>query len=244
MPTSCGPPAVNHLLQALPARQRKQLQDAADPVELAFAHVLCEPGQPVEHVYFPLSGFISLIATLEEGARVEVGMVGREGMFGVNWMLGVEQSGVQAVVQGAGQALRIPAAVFERHLENHPESRQRMQRYAAAQVAQLTRTAACNSFHHIEQRLGRWLLMCLDRADDDSILLTQRFLAYMLGVRRVGVTQAAGALQEKGLIDYARGKITLRDRAGLEVVACSCYQADLDTYAHLVPSVSGHSVAA
>lgn len=239
MLTRSGPHAANQLLhnqllQTLPTRPRKQLHDAADLVRLEFAHVLCEPGQPVEHVYFPLRGFISLIATLDDDARIEVGMVGREGMFGVNWMLGVEQSGVQAVVQGAGQALRISASVFERHLENHPESRQRMQRYAAAQIAQLTRTAVCNSFHHIEQRLARWLLMCLDRSDDDTIMLTQRFLAYMLGVRRVGITQAASTLQEKQLINYARGKISLRDRAGMEAVACGCYQADLDTYARLL----------
>lgn len=226
MPTPSGPHPANQLLQTLPAGQRKQLQDAGDVVELEFAHILCEAGQPVEHVYFPLSGFISLIAALDvdEDARVEVGMVGREGMFGMDRVLSVERSGVEAVVQGAGQALRIPAGVFEKYLDDSPELRRHMHRYAAVQIAQLTRTAVCNSFHCIEPRLARWLLMCLDRANDDSIFLTQRFLAYMLGVRRVGITEAAGALQEKQLINYARGKITVTRAARSPCVTAQAWK--------------------
>lgn len=226
-----GPFGVNHLLQALSAAEQKQLADVSEQVSLEFAQVLCEPGQDMAYVYFPLDGFISLVATLDESARVEVGMVGIEGMYGVDVALGVQRSGVQAVVQGAGHALRISVPEFSAQLELIPALRSSMQRFASVQMAQLTRTAVCNGFHQIEERLARWLLMCDDRGESASIHLTQRFLAYMLGVRRAGVTEAAQALHERQLIDYVRGEITILDRKGLEAAACTCYQADRDTYA-------------
>ena len=234
MPRRSCPPGTNQLLHALPGTIQQDLLDVAEQVPLEFAQVVCESGQFIDYVYFPLDSFISLLSTLEDGSRVEVGMAGREGMFGMDLVLGVEYSGVQAIVQGAGQALRIPAAAFRTRLEENADLRQLMSRYAAVLIAQLTRTAVCNGFHLIEPRLARWLLMCDDRSDTGTVHLTQRFLAYMLGVRRVGITRAAGNLQDQKLIDYVRGKITIRDRKGLKAVACSCYQADIDAYARLL----------
>ena len=234
MPIQTGSPEPNRLLHALSSADRNGLLDASEAVQLDFSQVICAPGQHIDHVYFPLDSFISLLAELDDGNSVEVGMIGREGMFGMDLVLGVAESGVRAIVQGAGSALRVPAAAFRAQLESGPALRRLMNRYSAVLIAQLTRTSACNGFHKIDQRLARWLLMCADRSSSDRIHLTQRFLAYMLGVRRVGVTLAASDLQERRLIDYTRGRIRILDRQGLQAMACSCYQADLDAYARLL----------
>jgi CRP-like cAMP-binding protein len=221
------------LLEALPSSDRRRVLAASDNVELVFADVLCNPGATLRHVYFPLSGFISLIMPIDD-TSLEVGLIGREGMFGTPLALGVNVSPVRAVVQGAGSALRLGAAPFRRQLERSPALRCEIDRYVYVRVSQLAQTAGCTRFHVIEARLARWLLMTQDRARADSFPVTQEFLAVMLGVRRVGVTKAAGSLQERNLIRYRRGKLTVLDRRGLKAASCGCYGEDLRSYERIL----------
>ncbi|GHC23089.1 Crp/Fnr family transcriptional regulator [Aidingimonas halophila] len=227
-------PAANRLLQELPAVEHAAFMAACEPVNLVFGKVLVEPGALIEQVYFPLDGFISLIVSLDDGDRLEVAMAGREGMMGVSLLLGVEESPLCALVQGAGMALRMDAARFRSLLSSCPVLQQRLQRYLYVVIGQLARTAACTHFHQVEARLARWLLMTQDRADSDKLYLTHEFLAAMLGVRRAGITQAATALQERALISYRRGNITVLDRPGLIDVSCGCYRADCSLYSRIL----------
>jgi CRP-like cAMP-binding protein len=221
---------VNRLLEALPSVVLRQMLAACEPVELAFADVLYAPGTRLGHVYFPTDSFISLIMPVDGSASLEVGLIGNEGMFGIPLALGVDQSPVRAVVQGAGSALRMDAAPFCRKLARSPALRREIDRYAFVHLSQLAQTAACTRFHVVEARLARWLLMTQDRAHADTFHITQEFLSFMLGVRRVGVTKAAGSLQKRNLIHYNRGDITVIDRRGLEVASCGCYTADRASY--------------
>jgi CRP-like cAMP-binding protein len=214
----------NRLLSALSEQGRKHFVASCDQVDLAFAEVLCESGEQIRHVYFPLDSFISLVTVLDDGARLEVGIVGDEGMLGTALVLGVDVSPQHALVQGAGTALRMGAANFRRHCKHSPTLRQGLNRYVYVLMSQLAQTAACTRYHLVEARLARWLLMSRDRAHSDQFALTHEFLAFMLGVRRVGVTQAAGALQARKLIRYSRGTIDILDNAGLERASCRCYQ--------------------
>jgi CRP-like cAMP-binding protein len=224
----------NRLLAALPRADRVHLLAAGKPVELVFAEILYEPGARIRYVYFPLDGFISDVVTIDGQAALEVGLIGNEGMCGIALALGVDVSANRAVVQGAGSALRIGVAAFRRELEHSRALRRLLNRYASVLLAQLAQTASCISLHFVEQRLARWLLMSHDRAHSDTFSVTHAFLAGMLGVRRVGVTEAAGALQEKMLIHYARGKVRIANRRGLEAAACGCYSSDRDTYRRLL----------
>lgn len=199
-------------------------------MELGFADVLCESGRRIGHVYFPTRGFISLVTTLDDGARLEVGIVGDEGMLGTSLVLGVGASPQHAVVQGAGTALRMSAQAFRRHWLQNGELHARLDRYVHVMMRQLAQTAACTHYHLVEARLARWLLMSRDRAHRDQFHLTHEFLAYMLGVRRVGVTEAARALHERGLINYSRGAITILDNTGLEKTSCQCYERGKEMY--------------
>jgi CRP-like cAMP-binding protein len=227
LPRSAG---TNLLLAALPRRDQRRLIDGAEVVEIAFAEELHAPGAPIAHVYFPTRGFISLVMPVDATASIEVGLVGNEGMFGIPLVLGVRASPVRAVVQGAGCAVRMTASRFVRELGRSPALRSGLGRYAYVHLTQLAQTAACTRFHLVEARLARWLLMTQDRAHAESFHVTQAFLALMLGVRRVGVTKAASALQKRGLIRYSRGDITVVDRRGLKAAACGCYRADRDAY--------------
>jgi CRP-like cAMP-binding protein len=223
--------ALNHLVRRLPRADRERLIGMAEAVPLVLSEVLCEPGRPTRHVYFPTSGFISLITLVAESPGLEVGMVGREGMLGVHLVLGVANAPLRALVQGHGAAWRVGAAAFRGELARSPALRRGLDKYLYVLMMQMTHSAACLRYHLIGPRLARWLLMSQDRALADSFSVTQEFLAYMLGVRRVGVTVAAGALQRAGLIEYHRGQITVLDRPGLESAACGCYAADREAYA-------------
>jgi CRP-like cAMP-binding protein len=225
--------AVNHLIARLPDADRDRLLAVCEPVDLALSTVLCERGESTDWAWFPTVAFISLVA-LDGGHGVEVGMVGTEGMVGAQLALGVPTSPLRALVQGAGAAWRVAADDLARELESSTALREVMNRYLYVLMAQQATSAACQRFHQIDRRLARWLLMSQDRARADSFHVTQEFLAYMLGVRRVGVTIAAGGLQRAGLIQYRRGELTVLDRGALERAACDCYAADNATYAALL----------
>jgi len=225
-----GAPAFNRLLEALPPTDRRGMLAGFEAVELVFADVLYTPGKRLSHVYFPTRSFISLIMPVDISSSLEVGLVGNEGMFGIPLALGVDASSVRAVVQGAGSALRMDAARFTRELKDRPALERGIDRYAFVQLTQLAQAAACTRFHVVEARLARWLLMTQDRAHASTFHITQEFLALMLGVRRVGVTKAASALQERNLIRYSRGDITVLDRSRLKAASCGCYKADRESY--------------
>ncbi len=226
--------AENHLFELLPGAVRKRLLARAEPQQLRLSTVLCEAHRPTQHVFFPVDGFISEITPIEDHAGLEVGMVGREGMLGMQLCLGVSRTPWRAVVQGSGLAWRLDAAAFRAELLRSTPLRRLLHRYIQVRMVQLAGAAACLRYHLIGPRLARWLLMSQDRAHQPHFHVTHEFLAYMLGVRRVGVTVAAGALQQIGLIHYHRGELTVIDRPGLEGMACSCYAHDRQTYAELL----------
>ncbi|MFP5423136.1 MAG: Crp/Fnr family transcriptional regulator [Gammaproteobacteria bacterium] len=213
------------LIEGLPSKQRKQLLNGCEPVDLVFGNVLHEANQPIRHVYFPLSGFVSLVTTLDGHQPLEMGLIGNEGMLGATLALGIGQAPMRAVVQGSGSALRISSQLFKQELLSSPALLRVLKRYLYVVMTQLSQSAACTHFHEIEPRLARWLLMTHDRAHADHFHLTHEYLADMLGVRRSGVSIAAAAMQARGLISYSRGEIHILDRAGLELAACECYAA-------------------
>ena len=220
----------NHLIEILAASDRRRLLAVCDTVELVLGQVVCEPATSTRHVYFPVDSFISLVATVAGSPGVEVGMVGREGMLGSQLALGVSATPLLAVVQGPGTALRAGSAAFRRELARSAGLRRTIHLYIAILMTQLATSAVCLRFHEIGPRLARWLLMSRDRAGADTFRMTHEFLAYMLGVRRVGITAAATRLQRVGLIEYRRGLLTVLNRSGLEAMACPCYAADLRSY--------------
>jgi CRP-like cAMP-binding protein len=216
-------PPANRLLAALPRKECRHLIDELEQVALTYGEVLYEPGDEIRHVYFPNDSLVSLLTLVDRHQALEVGLVGREGMVGVPLGLEIAISPVRALVQGTGTAMRMKAAAFLKELRQSHALQRELHRYTYSLMTQITQTAACNRFHVIEARLARWLLMTHDRMQTSRFRLTQEFLSHMLGVRRVGVTKAACALQQNKLIRYSRGNITILDREGLEAASCSCY---------------------
>jgi CRP-like cAMP-binding protein len=224
----------NRILSIVPRENRDYFVSVCEPVELAYGEVLSEPGNRISHLYFPTDSFISLETPIDSHAGLEVGLIGNEGMLGVTLILGVDVSPLRAVVQGAGGALRIKAAPFLRELEQNPALKRRLKRYLYVVMAQLAQNAACTHFHVLEARLARLLLMTQDRAHSDAFHITHELLAYLLGVRRVGVTKAASSLQNRKMIQYSRGDIKVLDRGQLETSSCCCYAANKATYARIM----------
>jgi CRP-like cAMP-binding protein len=215
---------ANTLLAALPRKFYLRLLPHLVPVELRFGDVLYEPGKPIRNVYFPSQSLVSLLTLVEGHLALEVGLVGREGMVGVPLALGIGASPVRALVQGGGPAMRMNAAGFRRELNRSPPLQRELYRYVHTLMAQISQTAGCNRFHVVQARLARWLLMTRDRVRSGEFRMTHEFLSHMLGVRRVGVTEAASVLQRRKLIEYTRGNIRILDHRGLQAAACACYE--------------------
>ena len=224
----------NHLIELLPRADRRRLLAVCRHVELSMGEILNEPGSPTKHVYFPLDGFVSLIATVDGNPALEVGMIGREGLVGVQIALGVATAPLHCLVQGGGGAWQVGSVAFQRELRRSGALRRVINRYVYVLMAQFASSAACIRFHRIDQRLARWLSMTRDRAHADQFHVTHEFLAYMLGVRRVGITTAASALKRLGLIAYHRGSMTVLDPIGLRNFSCECYASNESVYARLL----------
>lgn len=220
----------NKLINRLPKRQRSDFVERCRRVDLVLDTILYEQEEPIRHVYFPLGGFISIMEIMDGHNPLEVGLIGNEGMLGATLALGIDSAVQRAVVQGSGTALCMSTRRFRRELRDSIALQRMLERYLYVMISQLSNSVACTHFHELETRLVRWLLMTHDRAHADDFSLTHKLLADMLGVRRSGVTIAAGALQKKKLIRYARGQITILNRKGLEAASCGCYAAIADDY--------------
>ena len=220
----------NHLLAALPRKDYRRLLPVLEPVKLAFGEILYESQSQIREVYFPNDCFVSMLTTVDEDKAAEVGLIGSEGMIGVPMALGIAVSPFRAVVQGEGTAMRMATADFRRNFSTSAALKREVFLFTHLLMIQIAQTAACNRFHHITQRMARWLLMTHDRVNSNEFRITQEFLALMLGVRRVGVSVAMSALRERKVITYRRGTITILDQAGLLAVACGCYKTVRDTY--------------
>jgi hypothetical protein len=233
MPES-PPPVVNRLIDKLPRRDRQQILARCERVNLNFGTVVNEADAAYRHAYFPLTGFISQMTAVDNHPPMEMSLIGNEGMLGATLMLGVNTVPLRAVVQGSGTALRLTPRQLRNQTDDSPRLLRALHRYLYVSMAQLAQTAACTRFHDVQSRLARWLLMSHDRAHADHFYLTHEFLAGMLGVRRSGITVAAGALQRRELIRYVRGEITVLDRPGLEAISCECYAAGTEDYKNLM----------
>lgn len=233
MPVQASAPVNNRLLGGLSGAARRRLMAMVEPVELVFGDILCEADQTIDHVYFPLNSFISLMVGVEHRAPLEMGLIGNEGMLGATLNLGIKTAPMRAIVQGAGVALRMKSAQLLREAQAGGSLFRAMNRYLYVLIAQMAQSLACTRFHEIEPRLARWLLMTHDRAHADHFYLTHEYLADMLGVRRSGISIAAENLKSRKLIHYSRGEIRILDRRGLEAVSCVCYGAMVEDYINL-----------
>ncbi len=214
----------NNLLAALPVADFERLQPDLKPMQMKLGDVLYESGSHMRNVYFPTTAIVSLLYMLANGSSAEIAVVGNDGMIGVSLFMGGETTTNRAVVQSAGLAFRLPSQVLKDEFTRAGPMQHLLLRYTQAMITQMTQTAVCNRHHSVDQQLCRWLLLSLDRLASNELKMTQELIANMLGVRREGVTEAAGRLQHAGLIHYSRGHITIVDRAGLEKRCCECYQ--------------------
>lgn len=227
--------AGNALLAAMPLDVRLAVLPLLEEVELRLGDILYEPGIAQQHVYFPVDCIVSLLYVLESGQSAEIAIVGFEGMVGVSLLMGGDSTPNRAVVQSAGRALRLSAGNLKVLLNKDGPLLQLLLRYTQTLITQMSQTAVCNRHHTLEQQLCRWLLLSLDRLHGDELVMTQELIANMLGVRREGVTEAAGRLQKQGLIRYVRGRITVLDRTGLERQVCECYEVVKQESDRLLP---------
>ncbi|EGN75255.1 cAMP-binding protein [Idiomarina sp. A28L] len=234
MSTSIESIITNHLIELIPAHERLLLLNHCEVVDLEFGVMLSEHNKKYKYLYFPMSGFISLVTKLSGHKPLEMSVIGNEGMLGVTMVLGVSEAPMQAVVQGKGTAWRLNVAELQQVLHQCPQLRHVLKKYLFVSLAQLSQSAACAHFHALDQRLARWLLLSQDRAHSNEFHLTHQFLADMLGVRRSGVTVAAGRMQERKLIEYSRGKIAITNRSALEKASCECYQLNINEYQRLL----------
>jgi CRP-like cAMP-binding protein len=216
-------PRQNHLLNALPAVEFARLEPHLKLVPMPLGTVLYESGIVLNHLYFPSTSIVSLLYVLADGASAEIAVVGNEGVIGVSLFMGGETTPSRAVVQSAGHAYRLPGQLLKEEFNRAGAMQHLLLRYTQALITQMAQTAVCNRHHSLDQQLCRWLLLSLDRLASNQLVMTQELIANMLGVRREGVTEAAGLLQDAGLIQYKRGHITVIDRAGLEARTCECY---------------------
>ncbi|HEY9283748.1 MAG TPA: Crp/Fnr family transcriptional regulator [Pyrinomonadaceae bacterium] len=235
-----GPPTANRILKQLPPEEYERLSPHLEPVPLSRGDVLYYPQDPVSHVYFPNSGTVSVIATFTDGGSVEVGVVGNEGVFGINVVLGSVTTPHEAIVQLPGDGVRASSDVLRREFKQGGRLQDLLLRYTQAFIVQIAQTAACNKVHPLDGRLARWLLMSCDRAAGRDLELTHEFMAVMLGSRRAGVSEAAGRLQDTGLIRYRRGHVTVLDRRGLEAASCECYPVVRKEFERLL-GANGHA---
>jgi CRP-like cAMP-binding protein len=225
----------NHLLAALPEAEWQRWLPKLELVEMPLGEVLYESGVTLSHVYFPTTAIVSLLYVMENGASAEIAVVGNEGLVGVSLFMGGESTPSRAVVQSAGQGIRLAARSMKDEFNRAGPALHLLLRYTQALITQMAQTAVCNRHHSVDQQLCRWLLLSLDRLQGDELVMTQELIANMLGVRREGVTEAALSLQQAGLIRYARGHITVLDRAGLEKRTCECYAVVKKEYDRLLP---------
>lgn len=230
-------PHQNHLLAALPVAEYTHLAPGLEWVPLPLGEVLSEPGTQMRYVYFPTTSIVSLLYVMEDGASAEIAVVGNEGIVGVSLFMGGETTTSRAVVQSAGYAYRLKAQLLKNAFLHAGPMQRLLLRYTQALLTQMAQTAVCNRHHSVDQQLCRWLLLSLDRLDSNELTMTQELIANMLGVRREGVTEAAGKLQQAGLIRYSRGKITVLDRPGLEARVCECYAVVKKEFDRLLPYV-------
>jgi CRP-like cAMP-binding protein len=228
-------PRQNHLLAALPAEECARLFPHLELVPMPLGNAVCEPGMPMRHVYFPTTAIVSLLYVMEDGASAEIAVVGNEGIVGVSLFMGGETTTSRAVVQSAGHAYRLTGQLLKDAFFLAGPMQRLLLRYTQALLTQMAQTAVCNRHHSVDQQLCRWLLLSLDRLPSSELTMTQELIANMLGVRREGVTEAAGKLQRTGLIHYNRGRITVVDRTGLEERVCECYQVVKKEFDRLLP---------
>jgi CRP-like cAMP-binding protein len=229
-------PSENHLLGMLPQEELERILPNLEHVSFSLGEVLYESGGRMDYVYFPTTAIISLLYMMENGSSAEMGMAGNEGLVGIALYMGGDTVPNRAVVQSAGHAVRMSAAVLQREFKLGGQFQRVLLRYTQALLTQMSQTAVCNRLHTVEQQLCRWLLLSRDRLQTDELVMTQELIANMLGVRREGVTAAAGRLQENRLISYKRGRIRVLDRGGLESCVCECYQVVKDEYDRLLGS--------
>jgi CRP-like cAMP-binding protein len=216
-------PELNHLLEALPAVDQERIFPHLQLIDMPLGKVLYESGDALRHVYFPINSIVSLLYVMEDGASAEISVVGNEGLVGVALFMGGETTPSRAIVQSAGNAYRLVGQRLKEEFNRHGALQILLLRYTQALLTQMAQTAVCNRHHSVDQQLCRWLLLSLDRLDADQLTMTQELIANMLGVRREGVTEAAGKLQKLGVIRYSRGQITVLDRPRLEGLCCECY---------------------
>ncbi len=232
-------PHQNHLLDALPPSDYERLASHLELIPMTLGDVLYESGDKLRYVYFPTTSIISLLYVMEDGASAEIAVVGNEGILGISLFMGGETTPSRAIVQSAGYAFRLRAALLKEEFARYGPTMHLLLRYTQALITQMAQTAVCNRHHSVDQQLCRWLLLSLDRLRSNELSMTQELIANMLGVRREGVTEAAGKLQDAGLIRYGRGRITVLDRPRLEKRSCECYQVVKKEFDRLLPYVAG-----